>query len=169
MPDSHQKRINKMSFSTADYCDLHGEEIKVLELNLLSYGKIKKFKGEIVTIKLDEDNSDLVSMLRDEEGKGKVVVVDVSANFCAVVGDKLMGFAQKNGWAGIVINGFVRDTEITQNIAVGLLALGTCPRKSAKKAKSQRDIDLNFQKVEIKPLKYLYADEDGVIISDKKL
>jgi regulator of ribonuclease activity A len=158
-----------MSFTTADYCDLYGEKIKVLEVNLLSYGGIKKFKGEIVTIKLDEDNGDLVSMLRDEEGRGRVVVVDVGANFCAVVGDTLMGFAHKNGWAGIVINGFVRDTEITKNIAVGLLALGTCPRKSAKKAKSQRDINLNFAEVEIGPSEYLYADEDGVIISDKKL
>ena len=158
-----------MSFSTADQCDLYAKEVKVLELNLLSYGGVRKFKGEIVTIKLDEDNSDLVSMLRDEEGRDRVVVVDVSASFCAVVGDNLMGFAQKNGWAGIVINGFVRDTEITKNIAVGLLALGTCPRKSAKKAKSQRDIDLNFAEVEIRPSEYLYADEDGVIISDKKL
>jgi len=158
-----------MSFSTADLCDKHGDRVKVLQSTLLSYGGIDSFKGEIVTIKLDEDNSDLVSMLRDEKGEGRVVVVDVEAKYCAVVGDTLMGFAKKNGWSGIVINGFVRDTAITQTIPVGLMALGTCPRKSPKKSESQRGIELNFGGISFEVGEFLYADEDGVIVSDKIL
>ena len=158
-----------MSFTTADLCDEYGEEVKVLETNLISYGGVDSFRGEIVTIKLDEDNGDLVSMLRDGIGEGRVVVVDVGANFCAVVGDTLMGFAHKNGWSGIVINGFVRDTKITKTIPVGLMALGTCPRKSPKKSKSQIDVELNFGGVSFKSGAFLYADEDGVIVSDNIL
>ena len=158
-----------MSFSTADLCDEYGDRVKVLEIALNSYGGEERFSGEIVTIKLDEDNSDLVSMLRDEKGEGRVVVVDVEANYCAVVGDTLMGFAKKNGWSGIVINGFVRDTAITQTIPVGLMALGTCPRKSPQKSESQRGIELNFGGISFEVGEFLYADEDGVIVSDKIL
>ena len=158
-----------MSFSTADLCDKYQERVKVLETVLLSYGGVDSFKGEIITIKLDEDNGDLVSMLRDERGEGRVVVVDVEANYCAVVGDTLMGFAKRNGWAGIVINGFVRDTKITREIPVGLMALGTCPRKSPKKSPSQRGIELKFGGISIKEGEFLYSDEDGVIVSDKIL
>jgi regulator of ribonuclease activity A len=158
-----------MSFSTADLCDKHGDRVKVLQSTLLSYGGIDSFKGEIVTIKLDEDNSDLVSMLRDEKGEGRVVVVDVEANYCAVVGDTLMGFAKKNGWAGIIINGFVRDIKITRTIPIGLMALGTCPRKSQKKSSSKRGIELSFGGVSFSVGEFIYVDEDGVILLDKIL
>jgi len=158
-----------MEFSTADLCDEYGARVRVLDQKLYSYGGIESFSGTIVTIKLDEDNGDLVAMLRDEQGEGRVAVVDVEGSYCAVVGDTLMGFAHKNGWSGIVINGYVRDTKITKTIPVGLLALGTCPRKSSKKSKSQRDIELNFGGVEFRVGEYLYADEDGVIVSDNLL
>ena len=158
-----------MNFSTADLCDEHGDNVEVLAENLLSYGAKESFFGEVATIQLNKDNSDLVSMLRDEEGKGRVVVVDVYARYCAVVGDTLMGYAQKNGWAGIIINGYVRDTKITKTIPVGLMALGTCPRKSPVKAPSQRDIVLEFGGLSINSGDFIYADEDGVVVSRKEL
>ena len=158
-----------MSLRTADICDSYGKEVEVVAETLYSYGKKKSFSGEIVTILLDKDNSDLVTMLRDEQGNGRVVVVDVYAQYCAVVGDTLMGYALKNGWAGIIINGYIRDSKITKEIEVGLMALGTCPRKSSKKSPSQRNIDLHFGGVSFKSGEYLYADEDGIVISSKKL
>jgi len=158
-----------MNFSTADLCDEHGMNVEVLAENLLSYGGKESFSGEVVTIQLNKDNSDLVVMLRDEEGKGRVLVVDVYARYCAVVGDTLMGYAQKNGWAGIIINGYVRDTKITKTIPVGLKALGTCPRKSLAKAPSQRGMVLEFGGLSIHDGDYIYADEDGVVLSKKEL
>ena len=158
-----------MSFKTADICDSYGKGVEVVAETLYSYGKKISFSGEIVTILLDKDNSDLVTMLRDEQGNGRVVVVDVYAQYCAVVGDTLMGYALKNGWSGMIINGYVRDSKITKEIEVGLMALGTCPRKSSKKSPSQRNIDLHFGGVSFKCGAYLYADEDGIVISSKKL
>jgi regulator of ribonuclease activity A len=104
-------------------------------------------------------------MLRDEEGSSRVAVVDVGKDFYAVVGDNLMGYAHKNGWAGIVINGYVRDTEITQTIPVGLMAIGTCPRKSFENNSSQRGIELEFGGVKFRDGDYIYVDSDGVIVS----
>lgn len=158
-----------MGFSTADLCDEYGERVSVLNLALQSYGAVEHFEGEVVTIQLDEDNGELVALLRDTQGEGRVVVVDVNAQFCAVVGDTLMGYAQRNGWVGIVINGYVRDTKITQTIDVGLLALGTCPRKSSKKATSVQGERLTLGGVSIAHGSYLYADGDGVIVTQSPL
>ncbi len=158
-----------MNFSTADLCDEHGDTLQVVEKDFKSYGAKTSFYGEIVTIKLDEDNRGLVEMLRDEEGKGRVAVVDVEEKFCAVVGDNLMGFAVKNGWAGIIINGYVRDTKITKTIDAGLFALGTCPRRSSKRASSIRGEVLIFGGITFKERDWIYADVDGVIVSREEL
>jgi len=158
-----------MNISTADLYDRYREKIQVLETPLISYGEINSFSGEIITIKLNKNNHELARILKDEKGRGKIAVVDVGKAFYAVVGDTLMGYAYKNGWAGIVVNGYVRDTKITKTIPVGLLAIGTCPRKSFEKNGADIGIDLNFGGVQFKSGYYIYVDEDGVIVSDKIL
>lgn len=155
-----------MSFATADICDEMGEAVQVLAPDQHSFGGASSCQGKICTIWLDEDNTGLITMLK-EPGDGRVAVVDVGASYCAVVGENLMGFARDNGWAGIIINGYVRDTKATQKIPVGLWALGTCPQKSRKKADAQRDIHLEFGGVHFTPGSYLYADVDGIILLDK--
>jgi len=153
-----------MKSYTADICDKNDKNLQVLDPLFKSYGGVSMCHGSITTIELFEDNCDLVSLLRDEKGEGRICVVDVKGNYCAVVGETLMGFAYENGWAGIVINGYVRDTHQTSQIPVGLFALGTYPLKSVKKKKANRDIELNFAGVSIKVGSILYADNDGIII-----
>ncbi len=152
-----------MNFFTADMCDEHHEDVQVLEHIFKSYGKREKFRGRVVTIKLDEDNRGLIELLK-EDGKGKVAVVDVGAKFCAVVGENLMLMAQKNGWEGIIINGYVRDVHITKDIDVGLLALGTCPKRSKKTSPSKRGVELNFGGVVFSDGMEVFSDHDGVIV-----
>jgi len=103
------------------------------------------------------------------EGKGRVAVVDVNSKYFAVVGENLMKYALENNWAGIVINGYVRDIEQTSTIDVALYALGTCPRKSFKESIYQEDISLEFAGARINAGEYLYADLDGIITSKSKL
>ncbi len=158
-----------MEFSTADLCDKYRDSVQVLNTPLKSYGGVNSFSGKIVTIELNRNNHDLVRILRDEKGENRVAVVDVRKDFYAVVGDTLMGFAYKNGWAGIVINGYVRDTSITKSIPVGLLAVGTCPRKSFDTNSAKRGVDLNFGGVTFRDGDYIYIDEDGVVISKEIL
>ncbi len=157
-----------MEFYTADLCDEHKDNVQVCNPIFKSYGKAVKCSGKIVTLKLDEQNGGLISLLKSE-GKGRVAVVDVSAKYYAVVGENLMKFARDNNWAGIVINGYVRDIEYTSQIDVALYALGTCPRKSFKESIYQEDIELNFAGVSFVPDDYLYADVDGIITSKVKL
>jgi regulator of ribonuclease activity A len=153
-----------MKSYTADICDKNNKNLQVLNPIFKSYGGVTMCHGQITTIELFEDNTDLVKLLRDEKGEGRICIVDVKGEYCAVVGETLMGYAYTNNWAGIVINGYVRDTHQTSQIPVGLFALGTYPFKSNKKANSNRDVELNFASATIKVNDTLYADNDGIII-----
>ena len=155
-----------MPFYTADISDEHHEKIQVLSPEYHSYGGVTKCRGAIATLKLNEENSDLITMLK-EDGKGRIAVVDVNKAHYAVVGENLMKFAQENNWAGILINGYVRDTHITKTIPVGLWALGTCPRKSHTKQAGQRDVTFTFGGVFFKNGEILVADLDGIIVIDE--
>ena len=158
-----------MEVFTADICDEHSDKVNVLGPGFQNYGGADRCQGEIVTIKLDKNNTDLIALLRDEDGTGKVVVIDVDQAYFAVVGENLMKFAHQNNYAGIVINGYIRDTFQIKDIPVALYALGTCSRKSIPVTQGERDIPLSFGGVEFKSGDYLYADTDGVIVCAERI
>lgn len=153
-----------MKFYTADLCDKYPENIQVLDPILKSYGGAKRVMGQIVTVKLFGSNKTLVELLKSD-GEGQIVVVDVDANYTAVVGDNLMKFAYENNWAGIIINGYVRDTKNTKEIDVGLFALGTCPKKTMEACEGSLHVKVEFGGVSFNEGDYLYADRDGIIVS----
>ena len=159
-----------MNMQVSDICDDNqNKKIQVLSAKFNNYGKLKKFSGQIETLKISKSNFHLLEILRDEDGEGKILVVDNSQNFFGVVGDKLMDFALKNNWTAIIINGYVRDIIETKNIDVGLYAIGTCPLRNFEKSESFRAINVEFEGVSFNSGDYLYADEDGIIITDNKL
>jgi len=158
-----------MSDFTADFCDTFPEKTTVLGPGYLNYGGAPRCQGTVVTIKLDKNNADLITLLRDEDGQGKVVVVDADQAYYAIVGENLMKFAATNGYAGIVLNGYIRDTHQIKDIPVALYALGTCPRKSIPVTQGVRDIALSFGGATFKPGDYVYTDTDGVIVTAKPL
>lgn len=157
-----------MKFFTADLCDAYGDKMQVLQDQLKPYGGEMSCCGPITTIKLDEDNGGLIELLKSD-GKGRIAVVDAGGEYCAIVGDTLMGFAAQHNWSAIIVNGYVRDVANTQHIRVGLWALGTCPRKSQKKSPSKSQIDVSFLGVDFKEGNFLYADHDGIVLSEENL
>ena len=159
-----------MNIQTADLCDYNRDKkIQVLPSNFKNYGGLKNFSGQIVTVKLDKSNWLLLEMLKNEDGKGRVVVVDNTKEFFGVVGDKLMTFAINNNWKAIILNGYVRDIDETKNINVGLFAIGTCPLRNFEETLGPRDIELNFEGLTLNTNDYIYADNDGVIFSKTPL
>ena len=158
-----------MAFFTADICDEHCDRAAVLGPGYHNYGGAPACQGEIVTQKLDRNNSDLIALLRDEEGAGKVVVVDVEQAYYAVVGENLMKFAHRNNYAGIIVNGYIRDTAQIREIPVALYALGTCPRKYIPATGGERGVSVTFGGVTFSPGDYLYADGDGVIVTPEQM
>ncbi len=158
-----------MEFFTADICDEYPEKTSVLGAGYQNFGGADKCQGEVVTVKLDKNNSELIKLLRDEDGTGKVVVVDVDQEYYAVVGENLMKFAKNNNYAGIIVNGYIRDTFQIKDIPVVLFALGTCSRKYIPVTEGQKSVPLSFGGIEVKDGDYLYADTDGVIVTPEKI
>ncbi|MGR8919734.1 MAG: ribonuclease E activity regulator RraA [Gammaproteobacteria bacterium] len=158
-----------MMTPTADLYDEHGEALRVMAPLFRDYGGVKAFSGPASTVKVYEDNS-LVRAALEEPGAGRVLVVDGGGSMrCALVGDNLAALGEKNGWAGIVVYGCIRDAAPIGAIGIGVKAMATNPRKSIKKGEGERDVTLRFAEVVVEPGDYVYADEDGVVLADAKL
>ena len=157
-----------MGFYTADLCDNFPDKVEVLEESMISYGGLNKCAGVIETVTLKENNFELAKLLQTP-GHGRIVVVNVDGAYVAVVGERMMKFAHSNGWVGIIVNGYVRDTHITKDVKTGLWALGTCPKKNAVEVPGFVGHDVTFGGVTFKSGAYVYADLDGIIVSNESL
>ncbi len=158
-----------MSFATADLVDAHSDVVQSCEVQFRQYGGRVRFHGPIRTIKSTEDNA-LVKQALATAGNGAVLVIDGAASLrCALVGDLMAGAAEKNGWAGLVIWGAVRDTVALAGLNVGIKALGSNPWRSSKNGTGQVDVPVSFGGVEFRPGSWLYSDEDGILVSPREL
>ncbi|MEL6179907.1 MAG: ribonuclease E activity regulator RraA [Myxococcota bacterium] len=158
-----------MAFPTADLCDAHPDRVEVTDPIFNDYGGLTAFGGPITTVKLFEDNV-LVRKALEQPGQGRVLVVDGGGSTrCALVGDRLAALARDNGWAGIVVYGCIRDAAPISEIAIGLKAIGTCPRKSIKRGQGQVDLTVTFAGVRFVPGAWVYADRDGVIVAPEAI
>lgn len=154
--------------STCDLCDAHKNDsdgaFRVLPPVLRSFGSLSRFAGPVSTVKCHEDNS-LVKAALDEPGQGRVLVVDGGASLRrALVGGNLAAAAARNGWAGIVVDGCVRDAGELGACAVGIRALALMPLPTEKRNTGQRDVAVMVQGVTVRPGEWLVADEDGIVV-----
>lgn len=155
-------------FSTPDLCD-EAPDVQAIQLQFRNYGRSQKFCGQAVTIKCHEDNS-LVKACVTESGEGRVIVVDGGGSLRrALLGDMLAEAAASNGWSGLVINGAIRDVDEIGKTELGVQALGTCSFKTEKLGAGQRDVALEIGGATIDPGDYIYADNNGVIVSKRDL
>jgi regulator of ribonuclease activity A len=156
------------NYITPDLCDEY-PEVEVLDPIFNNFGGKESFGGEIVTIKCHEDNS-LVKENVGKPGSGKVMVVDGGGSMRnALLGDMLAEKAAKNGWEGFIIFGCIRDIDIIMETDLGVQALAVHPRKTEKKGIGELNVPVKFAGVQINPGDYIYADNNGVIVSKKAL
>ncbi|MEV6304535.1 ribonuclease E activity regulator RraA [Actinoplanes sp. NPDC051861] len=149
---------------TADLYDEHGEKLGSCDTQLRQYGGVPAFRGPAVTVTCFEDNALLKSVL-GEAGAGRVLVVDGGGSVhCALMGDIIAGLAVGNGWSGVVINGAVRDVAALRELPIGIKALGSNPRKSAKTGAGERDVVVEFGGCRFTPGAEVVSDDDGVVV-----
>lgn len=149
---------------TSDVYDAYPEQARVPDTAFISFGARPQFAGTVVTLDSREDNLVLKAML-DEDGHGKVLVVEGGGTLhCAMVGGNMAARAAKSGWEGLVIHGAVRDRLELAAVDLGVFALGSNPRRSAKAGIGTRDVPVSFGGITISPGDLLVADEDGVVV-----
>ena len=156
------------SLATCDLCDAHKNDssgaFRVLPPVFRDFGGRRKFAGPVVTVKCFEDNS-LVKAAVESPGDGRVLVVDGGGSLRrALVGGNLAAAAARNGWAGLVVDGCVRDADELAAASVGVRALATVPMPPDKRGEGQRDVPVLVQGVPVRPGDRLYADADGIVL-----
>lgn len=157
------------NFKTADLCDEYSEELMICELEFKPYGKHSRFSGPIATVRVFEDNV-LVKEALQTVAEGTVLVVDgAGSRKSALMGDILGEIAQERKLAGVIINGLIRDSAELNEQEIGIRALGTIPLKSVKRGEGDRDVVLTFGGIKWTPGHYAYADEDGIVVCERKL
>lgn len=155
--------------STCDLCDAHAGNpaLRVLPPLLRAFGGTAAFQGPAATLQCFEDNS-LVRTALEEAGAGRVLVIDGGASLrCALVGGNLAALGANNGWAGIVVDGCVRDEAEMAALPIGIRALALHPLRSEKRGQGRRGVQVRLQGVTIAPGDWIVADADGVIVLDK--
>ncbi|MCZ6576007.1 MAG: ribonuclease E activity regulator RraA [Acidiferrobacterales bacterium] len=151
---------------TADICD-ENPNARVLEALFHDYAARSHFHGEVVTFATYEDNNGLRKILA-RGGNGKVLVVDGRASRRrALCGGNIAAEAEQHGWEGLVIYGCIRDQHEFRDLNLGVKAIGTTPMRPRHDGIGLEGVVLNFAGMQIRPGEYLYADRDGIIITDQ--
>ena len=154
-----------MDLLTTDLCDAHEAAVRAVEPMFSSFGGRDAFHGQIATLKLFEDNS-LVRVALESPGEGRVLVIDGGGSLRrALLGDQLAALAVQNRWAGIIVYGCIRDSRAIGEMDIGVFAIDTHPMKTVKRNAGEADIPVSFGGVTFIPGEWLYADDDGVIVS----
>jgi regulator of ribonuclease activity A len=158
-----------MTFATADLVDAYQDQVQSCAVQFRSYGGRRVFAGPIRTVRTFEDNA-LVKEVLSTPGAGAVLVIDGGGSLSrALVGDVIAGLGVTNGWSGIVLHGAVRDTVALATLDVGVKALGSNPMKSGKARVGDVDVTVSFGGATFTPGAWLYADEDGILVSATSL
>ena len=152
-------------FTTADLYDELEDALGSCSTQFTQYGGRARFTGEIATVKCFRDNQ-IVKETLNSPGSGKVLVVDGDGNVeSALMGDMIAEAAVRNDWAGVVINGAIRDGVALAALDLGVKALGSNPRKSAKAGEGEKDVEVTFGGTTFTPSHRLWSDEDGVVVA----
>lgn len=150
--------------STADLSDEQGDQLMACSLQWRSLGAVHRFAGPASTVRCRDDNA-LVRAAVSEPGGGRVLVVDGGGSLDhALVGDVLAGLALAHGWSGLVVHGAARDVVALGRLDLGLIALGTIPRRARREGSGERDVVVSFGGVSIEPGRRVVVDEDGMLV-----
>jgi regulator of ribonuclease activity A len=160
-------------FSTCDLCDAHEKDdpppLTPLPPVFQDFGGVPRFCGPVATVRCFEDNSRVKEAV-ESPGEGRVLVVDGGSSVRrSLVGGNLAQAAANNGWAGIVVEGAVRDAAELKAAQVGIRALALMPLRTMKRNEGQRDVPVNIAGVAVRPGDWVYADEDGIVVAKRKL
>lgn len=161
--------MSRPVYVTPDLCDAYPDSISVVEPLFQSFGGRNNFGGEIFTVKCFEDNSRVKEQC-SEPGKGKVMVVDGGGSLrVSLLGDLLGAKAVENGWEGLIIFGAVRDIDVLATLDLGVKAVAPIPCKSNRQGVGETQIPITFGGVEFQPGDFVYADNNGVVVSPDPL
>lgn len=158
-----------MRIDTSELCDIYSDQIDVVEPIFSSFGGKSAFFGKITTVKCFENNG-LIAEVLEENGEGRVLLVDGGgAVRRALIDAEMAQLATDNGWEGIIVNGAVRQLDVLETLDIGIQALAPIPVGASSDTHGEVDTPVNFGGVTFLPEDYIYADLTGIILSPELL
>ena len=158
--------------STCDLCDAHkadaSGDFRVLPPVFQAFGAIAAFAGAVSTVQCLDDNTSVTQAV-ESAGHGRVLVVDGGGSLRrALVGGNLAAAAARNGWAGLLVNGCVRDRAELDATAIGIRALALMPLPTERQQAGRVDQPVCLQGVWVRPGDWLVADVDGIVVMSRR-
>ncbi|WP_178862169.1 hypothetical protein [Thiomicrorhabdus cannonii] len=153
-----------MIFGTAEICDTYHGNIQVVSPLFKSYGGSTSISADIETLKTG--SADEVEEVLKNDGKKRVLFIDSGQRYVSVVDRKIADLAIRNNWRGLVVNGYVRNAQFLKGLPLAIWGLGTCPIRESSASETLQSCDLAFTGLTVMPGMHLYADDDGMIITD---
>ncbi|MDR0587526.1 MAG: ribonuclease E activity regulator RraA [Burkholderiales bacterium] len=160
--------MSPSSLLTADLCDLYENDaehnLQVVAPILKHFGGHTAFSGTVVTLSVKDDNAMVRATLSRPGNAGVLVIDGAGSRASALLGGNLGQLAVDHGWAGVVVNGCVRDTQELSALPLGVMAIASCPKRSAKAGVGTLNETVRFGGVTFSSGMFLVADADGVIV-----
>jgi len=162
-----------LRISTADICDRCSDQpdagLQVALPGLQPFGGTDHVSGPAATLACEDDNA-LLREIAGTPGLGRVLVIDGRGSTRrALLGDIQASRAMKNGWAGIIVHGYVRDRLSLAQLPFPVFALGTVPLRPLKNRTGETGGELKFLNITIRPGMWIYADPDGMIVLNRAI
>jgi len=152
-----------------ELADKYSDQIQIGKIAFNSYGKKQSTAGEIYTVSCSDDNS-IVKSILSEQGQNRILVIDAAGvAHASMVGDQIAESALNNNWAGIFVNGYVRDVEILATLDIAIFARGSIAQKTNKRDHGFEGIMISFGSTVMRSGNWMYVDENGWIVADGEL
>ena len=155
--------------STADLHDAYPTEVAVLDAQFRSFGGVMRFCGPCETVRAFEDHRP-VRAVAETPGSGRVLIVDGGGSMrFGLMGGGIAETASRNGWVGAIVLGAIRDSAEIAPLRFGVKALGTTARRAEAAVGGLVGLALECAGAVIRPGDWIYADEDAVLVTRRRL
>jgi len=139
-----------------------GKQLRVMDAGLRPLRTGLKLVGRAITVAAADDLMPVLDGLA-RAGTGDVLVVEGGSQR-ALAGELFGNEAVRRGMAGIVIDGFCRDTNQLRELPLPFYARGFRPLAAGAKAAPGEPATVRCGGVDVAPGEVLVGDDDGIVV-----
>jgi regulator of RNase E activity RraA len=149
--------------STTTLADILGPA-RILDAGIRSlWTGVPRIAGPAYTVYCPPGDNLMLHLAIYRASPGSVIVVQSGERALALAGGNVCAVAQKNGVAGLILDGLVRDIGEIRANAFAVFGRGVVPISAAKQALGTLEAPIECGGVRIESGDILVADEDGVV------
>jgi len=135
------------------------------KIKMINKKKGLQMIGSALTVKTRTVDNLLVHKALDMAQPGDIIVIAAEWDtHSAILGEIMVHMAKKEGLAGYLIDGCIRDSEAIQEIDFPVFAIGVSPRGPYKDGPGEINFPVSCGGVIINPGDIIVGDRDGVVV-----